>query len=85
MVEGGRNGRRQDSNAEAGPSKQEFEVGARVACKATFDNQYHPGEIIERREDDKGVSYYVHYAECESGRGARRSSMLLLEKLLHTT
>jgi len=65
MVEGSRNARRQDSSAEAGPSKQEFEVGARVACKATFDNQYHPGEIIERRLDDKGVSYYVHYAECE--------------------
>ena len=45
---------------------QEFEVGGRVSCKATFDNTHHPAEVIERRhEGDKGWMYYVHYAECE--------------------
>lgn len=44
---------------------QEFEVGARVTCKATFDNQLHPAEVIERREEDKGWLYYIHYADCE--------------------
>lgn len=44
---------------------QEFEVGAWISCKSTFDSQFHPAEVIERRqESDKGWSYYVHYAEC---------------------
>jgi len=46
---------------------QEFDVGAAVSCKATFDNQQHPASVIEKRqEDDKGWLYYVHYAECET-------------------
>lgn len=67
MAEGGRGQRRQDSHAEAGPSASndsgEYPVGARVMCKATFDDQLHQAEIIKRRLGDKGYLYYVHYAE----------------------
>ena len=59
-------------------SPQEFEVGARVSCKATFDNHLHPGEVVERRQDEKGWAYYVHYAECEPRRCGVHSARILL-------
>eukprot|EP00887_Chlorella_sp_A99_P002745 scaffold6.g2745.t1 len=92
---GGRaRGRGEDAN-DAGPSdkvrrpgsrpeqQDKFEVGARVSCKATFDHQYHTGEVVERRPDSKhGFMYYVHYSECERvgetkhSSGARRRAQL---------
>ncbi|KAH7618648.1 putative MYST-like histone acetyltransferase 1 [Nannochloris sp. 'desiccata'] len=67
MAEGNKGARRQDSNAEAGPSNQNgstYEAGTKITCKATFDNQHHAAKVIERREDgDKGFLYYVHYPE----------------------
>lgn len=53
-------------------------MGARVSCKATFDNHLHPGEVVERRQDDKGWAYYVHYAECEPRRCGVHSARILL-------
>lgn len=46
--------------------RTEYNVGAHVMCKATFDSNEHLAEIIERREDaeNEGFMYYVHYSEC---------------------
>lgn len=44
----------------------DLENGTLVLCKATFDNQEHLGEIIERRKDTKhGLMYYIHYRELD--------------------
>lgn len=50
----------------SGRSLDDLQTGALVLCKATFDNQEHLGEIIERRKDQKhGVMYYIHYRELD--------------------
>ena len=53
--------------------KRVYEAGTQVSCKASFDGQNHPAEVVDRRRvgrtytagaDDGGAYlYYVHYLE----------------------
>ncbi|BBM97999.1 histone acetyltransferase MYST1 [Marchantia polymorpha subsp. ruderalis] len=43
--------------------RTKYEIGALVACIASWDSFYHSAEIVDRRETKTGVEYYVHYLE----------------------
>lgn len=40
-----------------------FEVGMRVSAQASFDQQHHAAEIVDRRTVGEETKYYVHYSD----------------------
>ena len=43
--------------------QQGYDVGSRIMASSSFDDQEHPAEIIERRQEKKSWQYYVHYID----------------------
>ncbi|MCO5595186.1 hypothetical protein L7F22_049225 [Adiantum nelumboides] len=44
-------------------SKMNYKVGARLLCRASWDNLYHNAEIVGWRDTNPGEEYYVHYID----------------------
>jgi len=59
---------RRQSGRTAGTSSRshtKFDAGTKCVCLASFDNQQHPAEIIEKKIDKGETVFYVHYLDCD--------------------